>query len=73
MSVDNFIHYSSRVDYYGACYVKLVFRIDLEYELYTREVYSFADLLTELGGIYSSLFAIGFIFVSMISENIFYT
>ncbi|CDW90070.1 UNKNOWN [Stylonychia lemnae] len=73
VSVDNFIHYTSRVDYYGACYVKLVLRIDLEYELYTRKVYTFADLLTELGGIYSSLFALGSIFVGVLSENIFYT
>ncbi|CDW74282.1 UNKNOWN [Stylonychia lemnae] len=73
VQVDNFIEYTSKVNYYMNCYVKVILRVDLEYEIYTRQVYTFADLLTDLGGIFSALFAIGSISVSFISENMFYS
>ncbi|CDW89641.1 UNKNOWN [Stylonychia lemnae] len=72
--VDNFIQSTGNLDYHDCnCYTKIILRMDVEYEIYERKVYNFADLLSELGGIYSSLFAIGSIFVMSISQNLFYS
>eukprot|EP00347_Sterkiella_histriomuscorum_P017277 403350001 len=71
-SVINVKPYTSQVDYFGNCYVKFSFRIDFESELLTRQVYSFTDLLSDFGGIYSALFAIGAIVVGVFRENLFY-
>eukprot|EP00347_Sterkiella_histriomuscorum_P011719 403371372 len=70
--VDHVEQYTSRLDYYGKCYAKFILRMDLESDLYTRQVYTIADLLSDLGGIYSSLFALGAILnetIADISQN----
>eukprot|EP00347_Sterkiella_histriomuscorum_P006291 403353331 len=70
--VDNFRMYTARLDYYGKCLAKFTLRMDLESDLYTRQVYTISDMLSDLGGIYSSLFALGAILVGVLSENQFY-
>lgn len=71
-SISNIKPYTAQVDYYGNCYVKFSFRIDVESELLTRQVYSFYDLLSDFGGIWSALFAMGTFIVGIFRENLFY-
>ncbi len=46
-------------------------RYDSEYQLYTRRIYALMDFLGDVGGIYSSLFFIGFVCVSFFSHRLF--
>eukprot|EP00347_Sterkiella_histriomuscorum_P017758 403348109 len=68
--VENFKMYTARLDYYGKCFAKFSLRMDLESDLYTRQVYTFSDMLSDLGGIYSSLFALGAILTNNYKNNI---
>lgn len=70
--VDNFKQYTSKLDFNGRNYAKFNLRIDFESDLFTRQVYTFTDLLSDMGGIYSSLFAFGAMLVSTLNENMFY-
>ena len=72
MIIEHFKTYTARLDYYGKAYCKFALRMDMEYDIYTRQVYSLADLLSNLGGIYSILFALGSLLVRRLSENMFY-
>eukprot|EP00347_Sterkiella_histriomuscorum_P003431 403364318 len=74
-SIDNYYSYIANKDFGSddlECFTKISMRMDLEYDIYTRQVYTFADLLSDLGGIYSSLFAFGAVIVGIFSENLFY-
>eukprot|EP00347_Sterkiella_histriomuscorum_P017124 403350573 len=70
--VSNVHQYTANVDYQGSCYIKISVRIDYEKDESKREVYSFTDLLSNMGGIFSAIFGFGAVFVKLISENIFY-
>jgi hypothetical protein len=41
------------------------------YNIYSRQVYSVMDLLGDIGGMYSSILAIGFVMVSFVSHRLF--
>jgi len=41
------------------------------YNIYNRQIYSIMDLLGDIGGMYSSILSIGFVFVSFISHRLF--
>eukprot|EP00347_Sterkiella_histriomuscorum_P005998 403354464 len=73
VKVDNIKPYNSEIGYnYDNCYILISLRMDFEGELMTRDVYTFTDLLSDMGGIYSSLFAFGAIIVGIFSETLFY-
>eukprot|EP00347_Sterkiella_histriomuscorum_P018613 403344852 len=73
VKVDNIKPYNSEIGYnYDNCYILISLRMDFEGELLTRDVYTFTDLLSDIGGIYSSLFAFGAIIVGIFSETLFY-
>eukprot|EP00347_Sterkiella_histriomuscorum_P008160 403346153 len=73
VKVDNIKPYSAEVGYgFDSCYILISLRMDFEGELMTRDVYTFTDLLSDMGGIYSSLFAFGAIIVGIFSETLFY-
>eukprot|EP00347_Sterkiella_histriomuscorum_P014903 403359074 len=72
-SVENIQPYTAKSDYGGTeCFARVTLGIDLQYDIYSRQVYTFADLLSDMGGIYSSLFAFGALIVGLFSENLFY-
>ena len=47
------------------------FRFDSNFDSYSRRVYSFGDLLGQTGGLYSAVFFIGAVLVSIFSERLF--
>eukprot|EP00347_Sterkiella_histriomuscorum_P007363 403349230 len=72
-SVENIQPFTAKSDYGGReCFARVALGIDLQYDIYSRQVYTFADLLSDMGGIYSSLFAFGALIVGLFSENLFY-
>ena len=74
LSVENIKAFTSSTDYYGThCLAFVLFRIDFDYDIYTRQIYSTSDLLSDLGGILSALFAIGALIVSIVAEKLFYS
>lgn len=52
-------------------FMSVFIRLDAETEKYERRVYSFSDLLAQVGGLYSSIFFIGIILVGIFSERLF--
>ncbi|CDW89571.1 UNKNOWN [Stylonychia lemnae] len=73
-SVEKVFNFMTYPDYFCTnCLVRVILRIDLDQDIYNRQVYNFTDLISELGGFYSALFALGAILVSNISENILYS
>ena len=46
-------------------------RFDSQYSKYTRRIYSIMDFLGDIGGMYSSLFFLGYISVSFFSHRLF--
>jgi hypothetical protein len=46
------------------CYFEQDFKIDKEYDIYERKVYSLSNVLSDTGGFYNSLFFIGLIIYS---------
>ncbi len=74
LSVENILSYTASTDYIGAdCLALVGFRIDFDYDVYSRQIYSTSDLLSDLGGIQSALFAIGALIVGMFAEKLFYS
>ncbi|CDW79042.1 UNKNOWN [Stylonychia lemnae] len=56
----------------GILYLQEI-KIDQEYDIYERHVYSFQNLLQDIGGFFNSLYFCGLIFYSQIRNSIFYT
>lgn len=52
-------------------FMSVFIRLDSTSESYSRQVYSFSDLLAQVGGIYQSIFFIGVLFVGIFSERLF--
>eukprot|EP00347_Sterkiella_histriomuscorum_P017804 403347926 len=48
-------------------------KLDKEYDVYERQVYSVSSLLQDIGGFYNSLFFIGLIIFSKLQESIFFS
>eukprot|EP00347_Sterkiella_histriomuscorum_P008117 403346311 len=72
VSITDVQFYSASLEMYGEKMVNIELRADFVSEKLTRQVYNFSDLLSDLGGIYSALFAIGAILVAQFSQNMFY-
>lgn len=51
--------------------VEVFVRLDSKYELYERQIYSFLQLLGDVGGLWQSLFLFGFLFVNFFSNRLF--
>ena len=51
--------------------MSVFFRVDSNYNTYSRRVYSIGDLLGQTGGLYSAIFIFGAIFVGLFSERLF--
>ena len=47
--------------------ISIYIRLDNNYDIYTRKIYSVLELLAELGGLYRSLFVIGLLFIGLIA------
>ena len=41
------------------------------YNIYNRQIYSIMALLGDIGGMYGSIFSIGFLLVSFVSHRLF--
>jgi hypothetical protein len=52
-------------------FASVYLRFDSEFDQYDRRVYSFGDLLGQVGGIYESMLIIGMLFVGIFSERLF--
>eukprot|EP00347_Sterkiella_histriomuscorum_P012880 403366865 len=48
-------------------------KLDKEYDIYERQVYSVSSLLQDIGGFYNSLFFIGLILFSKFQESIYFS
>ena len=86
---DNFIQFfnEKELDYYAIVdskeqlvledsdgeFMSIFIRLDSTAEKYDRQVYSFSDLLAQVGGIYQSFFFIGTLFVGIFSERLFFS
>jgi hypothetical protein len=47
-------------------------RIDLSNRLYSREIYSFMKFLSDIGGLFNSIFVCGKIIVYLFMSKLFY-
>lgn len=52
-------------------FASIYFRFDAYYDVYQRRVYSLGDLFGQIGGLYSSVFVVGAVFVAVFSERLF--
>lgn len=52
-------------------FVDLFIRYDAKYDMYQRKIYSILELLADIGGLYHSLFVIGFVLVNFIAYRLF--
>ncbi|CDW91266.1 UNKNOWN [Stylonychia lemnae] len=53
--------------------VALYMRLDNEYDLYNRKIYSILELLGDIGGLYRALSAIGIFIVAQIASTLFFS
>jgi len=53
--------------------VVLYLRLDNEYQLYNRKIYSVLELLGDLGGLYRSLQGIGMFIVAKVVGQLFFS
>jgi hypothetical protein len=51
--------------------VEIFLRYDPKFEVYERKIYSFLELLGDIGGLWQSLFIIGYVSVNFIAYRIF--
>eukprot|EP00347_Sterkiella_histriomuscorum_P013918 403362858 len=72
ISPDTYIFFQADVNRRGFSFAHIDLRLDRRQDVYTRNVYSISQLLSDVGGIYNTLFLIGFILASQFSEKIFY-
>ena len=71
MEIENFYAYDSPF-YASDSYIATVYlRYDSEYSMYQRRVYSVMDLLGDIGGLYSSLFSIGYLLIYFYRHRMF--
>ena len=49
------------------------FRLDKEYDVYDRQVYSISGVLQDVGGFYNSLFFLGLLIYSQVQGTLFFT
>ncbi|CDW82771.1 UNKNOWN [Stylonychia lemnae] len=56
----------------GFSILHLNIRIDFQYDIYERSIYSFSSLLSDIGGIYNALFLFGYILAFHTGSKIFY-
>ncbi|TNV83939.1 hypothetical protein FGO68_gene12436 [Halteria grandinella] len=63
--------YESQYTNSGGYLVSFYLRYDSQYNSYNRQVYSIMAFLGDVGGLYSSLFSIGALFISFINHRLF--
>jgi hypothetical protein len=51
--------------------VEIFLRYDPKFEVYVRKIYSLLELLGDIGGLWQSLFIIGYVSVNFIAYRIF--
>eukprot|EP00347_Sterkiella_histriomuscorum_P010692 403375291 len=72
ISTETQIFFQADINRKGLSFAHINLRLDRRQDLFTRNVYSISQLLSDIGGIYNTLFLIGFILASQFSEKIFY-
>lgn len=50
--------------------VSFYIRYDAQFSTYNRQIYSTMDLLGDVGGMYSSLFSIGFLLITFFNHRL---
>ena len=73
LSVDNILRYTSKLDYINFALVSVALRLYFEYDIYKRQIYTFSDLLADIGCIQQSLFSIGAVIVGLFYEKLLYS
>ncbi len=51
--------------------IELYLRYDAKYERYQRKIYSLLELLGDIGGLYQSLYVIGFVAINFFAYRIY--
>ena len=72
LQTDNIKFFTADLNRRGFGLFVMNIRIDLEYDIYTRSIYSMSDILRDIGGFQSSLLVAGSILVSLFSEKLLY-
>eukprot|EP00347_Sterkiella_histriomuscorum_P014095 403362186 len=57
----------------GYSILHLNIRLDFQFDIYERSIYSFSSLLSDIGGIYNALFLFGFILATHAASKVFYS
>ena len=48
-------------------------RLDLEVEIYSREIFSLLDVIYQTGGAFNALTVLGFLLTNLIGSKLFYS
>lgn len=54
-------------------YYYQIFKLDMSYDIYERQVYTITGVLKDVGGFYNALYFIGLFFYSQFSGSIFFS
>lgn len=71
-SVNNINYFTADPNRFGYSLTQINIRIDYEFDLYERSVYTIMDLLSDIGGIQNSLLIIGLLIVGLANEKLFF-
>jgi hypothetical protein len=71
IAVNNQRSYEDSITSDADPFVDLFIRYDAKYDIYQRKIYSILELLADIGGLYQSLFVIGFVLVNFIAYRLF--
>ena len=71
VEIENFIPYDSPYRPQDSFIAAVFFRYDPKYSTYQRRIYSIMDLLGDIGGLYSSLFSIGYLLICFFNHRMF--
>ena len=69
--MQNFRSYDDNLNSEDDPLIEIFIRYDPKYDLYERKIYSLLELLGDIGGLWQSLFIIGYVAVNFIAYRIF--
>jgi len=70
-TMQNTHHFDAKYNDSDGLLISIFLRVDSHSASYDREVYSILEFLGDLGGLYSSLFVIGFYVITFVTERLF--
>ena len=71
VEIENIYFYDDQYDPKEGLIGTVYFRFDSHYNVYSRRIYSIMDLLGDIGGMYSSIYFIGYIMIFFFQHRMF--